>query len=454
MKSVIICDMEGVIQNLNKGAESMFGYSNSELVGKKRVSIFSPGEIVLQNVFGWLKEANKNGSYQTKTNFLKKDGTLINAKITITPNFSNGNKNPQTGYCGITELIDEKVKVPIKFTTKIIKFVAITRAGFTSASLFPVLIVASYFAGIGDYLFSPLSLILTLTGIFSLQLFSNLYNDFFDVKDGTDDLNDDYFNVGMNDPILEGAQLSGGSRAIELGLITLKKTKSLANIMLLFSIGSAVIILLLSYLNTNSFQNSIYVLIIAIIGIFLGYFYTAKPFKFSYRKGLGELTIFLTFGPLLTLGTGFAISSETIILFSKEFYNLFFLGIPVGLLTTNILFINQFPDYKSDKLAGKNNLVVLLGKKASRWIYLFFLTLTFAFMFYFVDTLIENVSNFSVTLFYVFNSGLIIIGLLIVSHIFKNYNKRSLVRSNINTIYYQMLFSILYIIILNPFYLN
>ncbi|MAU59092.1 MAG: hypothetical protein CMC33_05485 [Flavobacteriaceae bacterium] len=454
MKSVIICDMEGVIQNLNKGAESMFGYSNSELVGKKRVSIFSPGEIVLQNVFGWLKEANKNGSYQTKTNFLKKDGTLINAKITITPNFSNGNKNPQTGYCGITELIDEKVKVPIKFTTKIIKFVAITRAGFTSASLFPVLIVASYFAGIGDYLFSPLSLILTLTGIFSLQLFSNLYNDFFDVKDGTDDLNDDYFNVGMNDPILEGAQLSGGSRAIELGLITLKKTKSLANVMLLFSIGLAVIILLLSYLNTNSFQNSIYVLIIAIIGIFLGYFYTAKPFKFSYRKGLGELTIFLTFGPLLTLGTGFAISSETIILFSKEFYNLFFLGIPVGLLTTNILFINQFPDYKSDKLAGKNNLVVLLGKKASRWIYLFFLTLTFVFMFYFVETLIENVTNFSVTLFYIFNSGLIIIGLLIVSHIFKNYNKRSLVRSNINTIYYQMLFSILYIIILNPFYLN
>jgi len=454
MKSVIICDMEGVIQNLNKGAESMFGYSNSELVGKKRVSIFSPGEIVLQNVFGWLKEANKNGSYQTKTNFLKKDGTLINAKITITPNFSNGNKNPQTGYCGITELIDEKVKVPIKFTTKIIKFVAITRAGFTSASLFPVLIVASYFAGIGDYLFSPLSLILTLTGIFSLQLFSNLYNDFFDVKDGTDDLNDDYFNVGMNDPILEGAQLSGGSRAIELGLITLKKTKSLANVMLLFSIGLTVIILLLSYLNTNSFQNSIYVLIIAIIGIFLGYFYTAKPFKFSYRKGLGELTIFLTFGPLLTLGTGFAISSETIILFSEEFYNLFFLGIPFGLLTTNILFINQFPDYKSDKLAGKNNLVVLFGKKDSRWIYLFFLSLTFAFMFYFVDTLIENISNFSVTLFYIFNSVLIIIGLLIVSHIFKNYNNRLLVRSNINTIYYQMLFSILYIIILNPFYLN
>ncbi len=454
MKSVIICDMEGIIQNLNKGAEEMFGYSNLELVGKKRVSIFSPGEIVLQNVFGWLKQANKNGSYQTKTNFLKKDGTLFNAKITITPNFSNGKNNPQTGYCGITEIIDEKVKVPIKFTTKIIKFVAITRAGFTSASLFPVLIVASYFAGIGNNLFNPLSLILTLVGIFSLQLFSNLYNDFFDVQDGTDGLNDEYFNVGMNDPLLEGAQLSGGSRAIELGLITLKKTKYLANIMLICSIASAMVILLLSYLNTNSYQNAIYVSIIAMIGISLGYLYTAKPIKLSARNGLGELTIFLTFGPLLTLGTGFAISTDTISLFSNEFYNLIFLGIPVGLLTTNILFINQFPDYKADKLAGKNNLVVLFGKKYARWIYLIFLGLTYIFMFYFVDILNENISNFSLTLFYIFNFILIIIGLFIVSHIFKNYNNRLLVRSNINTIYYQMLFSILYIIILNPFYLN
>ena len=104
-----------------------------------------------------------------------------------------------------------------------------------------------------------------MVGIFSLQLFSNLYNDFFDVQDGTDGLNDEYFNVGMNDPILEGAQLSGGSRAIELGLTTLKKTKYLANIMLICSLVSATVILLLSYLNTNSYQNAIYVSIIAVI---------------------------------------------------------------------------------------------------------------------------------------------------------------------------------------------
>ena len=45
MKSVIICDMEGLITNMNDGAVKMFGYPSDELVGIKRVSIFSPGEI-------------------------------------------------------------------------------------------------------------------------------------------------------------------------------------------------------------------------------------------------------------------------------------------------------------------------------------------------------------------------------------------------------------------------
>ena len=52
MKSVIICDMEGIILKMNKGAADMFGYNPNELIGNKRVSLFSPGEIVLQNVLG------------------------------------------------------------------------------------------------------------------------------------------------------------------------------------------------------------------------------------------------------------------------------------------------------------------------------------------------------------------------------------------------------------------
>ena len=121
-KSTITCDMEGRILTMNDGAEEIFGYPKDELIGKKRVSLFSPGEIVLQNVEGWLNEAVKAGEYVGKTNFVKKNGEKFNAKIRITPTFANGKDNPQTGYCGVTEVIDEAVKEPLNFSTKLINF--------------------------------------------------------------------------------------------------------------------------------------------------------------------------------------------------------------------------------------------------------------------------------------------------------------------------------------------
>ena len=257
MKSVIICDMEGLITNLNDGAIKMFGYPSKELVGIKRVSIFSPGEIVLQNVLGWLRDANETGEHITKTNFIRKDGSKFAAKIKITPNFADGKDNPQTGYCGITEVIEEEVNIKINWVTKIIKGVAITRVGFASASLFPVFSVGCYYAGIGDSLFSPISLTLTTFGILFFHLFSNLYNDYFDVTHGTDEANTEYFNAGMDSTILQGAQLSGGSRAVELGLISLKGTKSLANIMFILGLATAAGILYMSFLNTGSTNLSL-----------------------------------------------------------------------------------------------------------------------------------------------------------------------------------------------------
>ena len=449
MKGVIICDMEGLITNMNEGAEKVFGYTSNELVGIKRVSIFSPGEIVLQNVLGWLRDANETGEHITKTNFIRKDGSKFAAKIKITPNFADGKDKPQTGYCGITEVIDQEVNIKINWVTKIIKGVAITRVGFASASLFPVFSIGCYYTGVGDNLFSPISLALTTFGILFFHLFSNLYNDYFDVTHGTDEANTEYFNAGMDSTILQGAQLSGGSRAVELGLITLKGTKSLANVMFILGLATAVGILYMSFLNTGSTSNAYYSAIIALIGVFVGYFYTAKPIRLSSRYGLGELSIFLSFGPLLTLGTGFAISNETILLYSNEFYNLLLLGVPIGLLTTNILFINQYPDHASDKKVGKNHLVVLLGKKASRWIYALNLILALGSLYFIAENILTGTKQMlflymliPITMFYSY---------FLLSGLFKYYNSRKLIKYNIHTIYFHMFFSFIYMVILANF---
>ena len=362
--------MEGRVLTMNDDAVKIFGYEKDEIVGKKRVSIFSPGEIVIQNVANWLATADKLGEYVGKTYFLNKDGSKINAKISIRPTFADGKSNAQTGYCGVTEVISENVEVPINLSTKIIKGVAITRVPFTSASTLPMFAIASYYAGIGDGLFNVASLVLAVIGVLFLHLASNVFNDYFDVSDGTDEANNEYFQPG-------GAAITGGSRAIELGIITLNKTKTVATALLISSLVLASILFYNIFSVTGSVENIKGALGVGLIGLFLGYFYTARPLRLVARRGLGELAIFLAFGPLLTLGTGYAISSETINLFSTEFYMLLSLGVPFGLLTTNILYINQFPDAASDASTGKNHLVVTFGKKAARWGYLIILSLAF-----------------------------------------------------------------------------
>ena len=418
-KSTITCDMEGRILTMNDGAVQIFGYSKEEIIGKKRVSLFSPGEIVLQNVAGWLDDAVKKGEYVGKTYFLNKNKEKINAKIRITPTFANGKDKAQTGYCGVTEVINDDVEVPINFSTKLIKGLAITRMPFTSASILPILAVGAYFAGVGDNLFNVTNFILCIIGVMIAHLSSNVLNDYFDVKDGTDEKNSDYFQ-----------QVSGGSRAIELGLITLKGTKKLGFILITIALLIGGIILF----STNP-ANINSVIICALTGLFLGYFYTAPPLRLVAKKGLGELTIFLTFGPLITLGTAFAIFDGDLTS-TEHFINCLCIGIPMGLLTTNILLINEFPDMESDQKTHKNHLVVTFGKENSRWIYLFILVLSILFT-YILATKIEN------TLILISLGLLLIYGGYVFSVLYNKYNSRELVSANWGTIVMQAVYCII-----------
>ena len=163
-------------------------------------------------------------------------------------------------------------------------------------------------------------------------------------------------------------QLSGGSRAIELGLITEKQLFRLATsfIVLAGIMGLAV----MSTLGDNKFELFYY----GLAGAFSAYFYTGYPLRLVARKGMGELLIGLNYGPLMTMGTVFAMTGI-------HSWNAFLFGIPLGLLTTAILWINQFPDRASDKIAGKNHLVVVLGLEKASWGYLILMVSAFSSIF-------------------------------------------------------------------------
>jgi 1,4-dihydroxy-2-naphthoate octaprenyltransferase len=103
------------------------------------------------------------------------------------------------------------------------------------------------------------------------------------------------------------------------------------------------------------YQTSPYTLLLGGIGIVSGFFYSGKPFRWSYR-GVGEILIGFCYG-WLPIATGFYLLtgffSHQILLFS----------IPVGLSIFNVVLINEFPDEEADRTIGKRNLVVRFGKE-------------------------------------------------------------------------------------------
>ena len=177
-----------------------------------------------------------------------------------------------------------------------------------------------------------------------------------------------------------------------------------------------------------------------LVGGLLGYFYTARPLRLVSRRGLGEVAIFLAFGPILTLGSLYAVSSTTVEMFSEDFYNAIYLGIPFGFLTTNILYINQFPDTVSDAKTGKNHLIVTFGKKAARWGYLVILIAAFASSFLLSSFLESNIENFNSLFFDIGNGLLFLYGFIAFINLNKNYESRELIHSNLKTIYLQIFY--------------
>ena len=351
-KSVITCDLDGKIETLSKGAVELFGYTEDEMIGKGRVSDFSDGEIVLGHVVNWLNEAVQKGKWEGNTVFIHKDGKEIPCQIKITP--TKNKYGEHIGYCGVTIPLKDKspddVRPKISIMTKIFKWMVIMRLPFLSATFVPIFAGAAVTAMLG-YQVSWGWLGLTVLAGSLLHIGTNTSNDYFDHMSGTDALNYNYSNKGLN----------GGSRSIQMGLISPKGIIIVA--IITFSLSAIVGVPLI-------IKSGLPILWLGLVGFFSGVFYTAPPFRFSSRKGIGELLIGLNFGPLMVAGSALVQTGQLL-------PEAFLAGIPIGFLIAAVVYMNEFPDYESDKATGKNTLIVVLGPKKARAGYVVLITSAF-----------------------------------------------------------------------------
>ena len=207
----------------------------------------------------------------------------------------------------------------------------------------PLGIMVAYFDVSNINLFHAL---LTLIGVLSLHASVNVLNDYFDYKSGID-------------VATTPTPFSGGSRVLPEKLLS--PNNVLMGGIILLIIGSSIGLYFLNYFEFNSILLGI--IVISILSVIL-----YSPVLSTL--GLGELTVFLNFGPLLFSGVYFIQSAGNC---SNCFYGLeieaIIVGSIVGLMTTGILYINQFPDTEADKSKGRRHLVARLGKKKAVSLY-------------------------------------------------------------------------------------
>ncbi len=180
-------------------------------------------------------------------------------------------------------------------------------------------------------------LILTVLGCWIAHAGSNIFSDYFDFKKRVD-------RTGTY----------GSSGVLVEGLLTPKSAfiGSLVAFIVASSIGLFFILALP--------HGSELIWLIA-LGAFMGFFYTASPFVIKYRA-LGDIAVFLAFGPAMALGAYFVQAghySLTPILYS----------LPIALLVDAVLHSNNLRDIKNDSVVEIKTFAMVLGEQGAKYMY-------------------------------------------------------------------------------------
>ena len=231
------------------------------------------------------------------------------------------------------------------FSRNLKYWITIIRAPFLTATIAPILLGSAIAYNQFDTSFDWSIFWLVFVGALFAHIGTNVINDYFDHTSRNDEMNKLF------------SPFNGGSRAIQSGLITP------ANTLLVSIISFAVTIAIGLELNNRVFGNYFdmsILMYLGLVGVFLGIMYTGF-LRLAYN-GLGDLAVFIGFGPLMVYGAAYMQNQDVDLITTLLF------SLPIGILIALVLFINCFQDYNADKAANKNSWVVRLagpGEKAN-----------------------------------------------------------------------------------------
>jgi len=200
------------------------------------------------------------------------------------------------------------------------------------------IIVGSFYAMRNGFFEWNIFLLAILTTL-GLQILSNFANDYGDGIKGTDE------------------NRIGEKRAVQSGEISAKKMKNVVLLTTIFTLFLAILLIYVSF-GKNNFGYSLLFFILGIVSIVAALKYTIGSKAYGYY-GFGDIFVFMFFGLLSVSGSYF--------LYSKEMDLLLFLpASAIGLLSVGVLNLNNMRDEQTDKISGKNTIVVKIGGKKAK----------------------------------------------------------------------------------------
>jgi 1,4-dihydroxy-2-naphthoate octaprenyltransferase len=179
-----------------------------------------------------------------------------------------------------------------------------------------------------------------------LHAATNLINDYYDVKSGVDTREVSTAQYRPH-PLLEG-KLS---------------TKSVLKAAYLLYGTATIIGLFLAV------TRGWHLLWIGLIGTLASLTYTAPPLKYKY-SALGEISVFLMWGPLMVMGSYFVQRQA----FSA---GVFWISLPFGMLVALVLLANNIRDVSQDRSKGILTLPIVIGQRNGLRLYIALVVLAY-----------------------------------------------------------------------------